>query len=128
MKPSELEWYSRQESIDENPLTAFISELENGLFMVISDKGARLGTIAIGLPISSIQNSINTSSMPIVFGIKHDILTRAIAERVAHHSQKIVIASTFLSGQTPDLSQRSLKFAEESIREFISQKNKSSKP
>ncbi len=128
MKLSELDWYSRQESVGENPLTAFISELDNGIFMVISDKGARLGTIAIGLPTSSVQNRINTSSMPIVFGIKHDILTRAIAERVAHHCQKIVIASTFLSGQTPDLAQRSLKFAEESIREFLLQKTEQSKP
>ena len=123
MKPSELEWYFRQESFGENALTAFISELDNGLFMVISDKGARLGTIAIGLPTSSVQSGINTSSMPIVFGIKHDILTRAIAERAAHHCQKIVIASTFLSGQSPDLAQQALKFAEESIREFLSQKN-----
>ncbi|MHA1276625.1 MAG: hypothetical protein ACTSQI_01255 [Candidatus Helarchaeota archaeon] len=123
MNPSELEWYSRHENIGENPLNIYISELENGVFMVLSDKGARIGTIAIGIPTSSLKNRINISSMPIVFGIKHDLLTRAIAERVALVCQKIVIASTFLSGQSPDLAQRSLQFAEESIREFLSQKS-----
>ena len=117
-----MKWYSKTEKNQENPLTVYITEIENGVFLVLSDKEARLGTVAIGLPSPQGKTRISTSSMPIVFGIRNDLLTRAIAERVAHHSQKIVIASTYLSQQSPDLAQRSLAFAEEAIRDFKARK------
>ena len=122
MEPSKITWYTKTEKNQETPLTVYITEIENGVFLVLSDKEARLGTIAIGLPSPQGKTRIDTSSMPIVFGIRNDLLTRAIAERVAHHSQKIVIVSTYLSQQSPDLAQRALTFAEEAIRVFKSKK------
>ncbi|MFX1294694.1 MAG: hypothetical protein ACFFD2_07550 [Promethearchaeota archaeon] len=122
MESSEVKWFSRCEKDQEKPLTVFITELENGVFLVISDKGPRLGTIAIGIPTPLVKLRVNISSMPIIFGIKNDLLTRAIAERVAHYFQKIVIVSTFLTEESPESAQRSLKFAEESIREFFPKK------
>lgn len=122
MEPSDVKWFSRSESNRDKSLTVFITELENGVVLVLSDKGPRLGTIALGLPSPVVKTQIDTSSMPIVFGIKNDLLTRAIAERVAHYCQKIVITSTFLSDSSPEMAQRTLKFAEESIRDFFTKK------
>ena len=120
MERSKISWYKKTEKNQETPLTIYITEIENGVFLILSDKEARLGTIAIGLPSPQGKTRVSTSSMPIVFGIRNDLLTRAVAERIAHHSQKIVIASTYLSQQSPDLAQRCLRFAEEAIREFKS--------
>ncbi len=124
MGKSEIEWYSRREENEENPLTLFITELENGILLLITDKGPRIGTIAVGVPNPAVKSRTNTSSIPIVFGIRNELFSRAIAERTAHICQKIVIASVFLSNETPELAQRSLKFAVESIREYLS-KNES---
>ena len=38
MKSSEIEWYSRKEKDQKNPITVFITEIENGVFLVLSDK------------------------------------------------------------------------------------------
>ncbi|MHA1651074.1 MAG: hypothetical protein ACTSYB_12835 [Candidatus Helarchaeota archaeon] len=122
MEPSELKWYTKTEKDQVNPLIAFITEVENGLFLLISDKAAQLGTIAIGLPTLLGKNGISTSSIPIVFGIRNDLLTRAIAERVAFRCKKIVIASTHLSEEAAELSQRTLRFVEEVIKDYFSQK------
>ncbi len=114
-----MEWYSRLEKNQKNPLIIFISELENGIILVVSDRGPRLGTIALGVPTLLPHDRINISSMPIVFGIRNDLLTRAIAERVASLCKKIVIVSTHLLNETMELAQRALKFAEASMYEFL---------
>ena len=119
-----LNWYSRREENKEDPLELFITELENGILLIISDKGPRIGTIAMGIPNPKIKSRIDTSSVPIVFGIRNELFSRAIAERVAHISHKLVIASVFLSDESPELAQRSLKFAVESIQEYLSKKQK----
>ncbi len=120
MDPSKIEWYSRIEENVENPIRINISEFENGVIVVISDAGAKLGTIGIGVPTVVAMNRISTSSMPLVFGIKNDLLTRAIAERVAQRCKKIVIASTHLSNESPELAERAIKFMEEITKEFFS--------
>ena len=122
MGNSEIEWYKRREEKEENPLTVYITELENGILLLITDKGPRIGTIAMGIPNPAVKSRADTSSVPIVFGIRNELFSRAIAERTAHISQKIVIASVFLSSETPELAQRALKFAVESIQTYLSQK------
>lgn len=122
MGNSGLKWYSRREEKEKNPLNLFITELENGLIILITDKGPRIGTIAMGIPNPAVKSRTDTSSIPIVFGIRNELFSRAIAERTAHICQKIVIASVFLSSETPELAQRALKFAVESIRSYLSQK------
>ena len=119
MGNSEIEWYSRREHNEEHPLAIYITELENGIFLVITDKGPRIGTIAMGIPNPVVKSRAETSSVPIAFGIRNELFSRAIAERTAHISQKIVIASVFLSNETPELAQRSLKFAVESIQNYL---------
>lgn len=126
MAEKTLEWVSWREKTEDKSLTLHISEIENGLFLIISDKGPRIGTIAMGIPSTSVMSRVSTSSVPIVFGIRNELFSRAIAERVAHISKKIVIASVFLSDTTPELAQRALKFAVESIQEYVSKKQKAS--
>lgn len=127
MGNSEIKWYSRREESEENPLTVYITELENGILLLITDKGPRIGTIAIGIPNPAVKSRAHTSSIPIVFGIRNELFSRAIAERTAHICQKIVIASVFLSIETPELAQRSLKFAVESIQTYLSRKESEKK-
>ena len=124
MAEKNLEWVSWREETEDKSLTLHISELENGLLLIISDKGPRIGTIAVGTPGISMKKQASTSSVPIVFGIRNELFSRAIAERVAHISKKIVIASVFLSDTTPELAQRALKFAVDSIQEYLSKKEK----
>jgi len=112
-------WFSRKEREKENPIEVYISEFTNGLLFILSDKGPRLGTIAIGTPMSLPGDRINTASIPIVFGIRNEIIARAVAERVARASSKMVIASVYLSTESAALAQHALQFAEESIHEFL---------
>ena len=127
MGNSEIKWYSRREESEENPLTLYITELENGILLLITDKGPRIGTIAMGIPNPAVKGRAIASSIPIVFGIRNELFSRAIAERTAHICQKIVIASVFLSNETPELAQRSLKFAVKSIQTYLSRKESDQK-
>jgi hypothetical protein len=122
MPNPKIEWYSWKEKNQKAPLMAFITELENGILIIISDTGARIGTIAIGTSTQLIESRINTSSIPIVFGIRNELLARAVAERVAHQCQKIVIASVYLKDESSELAQRALQCGEESIREYLKNK------
>ncbi len=117
-----IKWHWWREKDQKNPLILYLTELENGIILIISDRGVRIGTIAMGIPNSSIKSRINTSSIPIVFGVRNELFSRAIAERIAHICQKIVIANVFLSDESPELARRSLKFAEQSIHEYFSKK------
>jgi len=119
MEQAAMVWFSRKEREKENPIEVYISEFTNGLLFILSDKGPRLGTIAIGTPMSLPGDRINTASIPIVFGIRNEIIARAVAERVARASSKMVIASVYLSTESAALAQHALQFAEESIHEFL---------
>jgi hypothetical protein len=119
MEQAGIVWFSRKEREQENPIEVYISEINNGLIFILSDKGPRLGTIAIGTPMPLPGDRINTASIPIVFGIRNELLSRAIAERVARACSKLVIASVYLSNESAELAQHSLQFAEKSIHEFI---------
>ena len=125
MEQAGIVWFSRKEKNVENPIEVYISETANGLIFLLSDKGPRLGTIAIGTPTPLLGDRINSASIPIVFGIRNELLSRAIAERVSSACSKIVIASVYLSNETAELGQHSLRFAEESIHEFLSKSKKS---
>jgi len=125
MEYAGLVWFSRKEEAQENPIEVHISEINNGLIFLLSDKGPRLGTIAIGTPVPLPGDRINTASIPIVFGLRNEILSRAIAERVARVCSKMVIASVYLSTESAELAQHSLQFAEESIHEFLLKTKKS---
>ena len=126
MEKKEIEWHSWMEKDQTNPLRLHLTEVENGIFLIISDRGPRIGTIAMGIPNISIKSQIDASSVPLVFGVRNELFCRAIAERVAHICQKIVIANVFLADESPELAQRSLKFAEEAIREYFSARGKTS--
>lgn len=125
MEHAGLVWFSRKEKAQDNPIEVHISEITNGLIFILSDKGPRLGTIAIGTPMPLLGDRINTASIPIVFGLRNEILSRAIAERVAHACSKMVIASVYLSNESAELAQHSLQFAEETIQEFLLKTKKS---
>ena len=122
MPKPEIEWYVWKEKDQKSPLTVFLTELENGILIIISDTRARIGTVAIGISSQLVESRTNTSSIPIVFGIRNELLARAIAERVAHQCQKIVIASVYLKDESSELAQRALQSAEESIREYLKNK------
>ena len=119
MEQAAIVWFSRKEREKENPIEVYITEFMNGLLFILSDKGPRLGTIAIGTPMPLPGDRVNTSSIPIVFGIRNELIARAIAERVARASSKMVIASVYLSAESAALAQHALQYAEESIHEFI---------
>ncbi|MHA1267221.1 MAG: hypothetical protein ACTSRS_18435 [Candidatus Helarchaeota archaeon] len=124
MVSSNLKWLSWREENAEHPLSLYLTEIENGLLLIISDKGPRLGTIAIGTPNLQIKGRTSISSVPIVFGFRNELFSRAIAERIAKLCQKIVIASVFLSMESPELARRALNFTENSIKKYQSERGK----
>ena len=119
---SELKWYAWKEKDQENPFVVFITELENGMLIILSDKGARIGTIALGIPSPLVKGRSSTSSMPIVFGIRNELLSRAISERIAQRCEKIVIASVYMTEDSTKFAQRALQCAEKAIQDYLTKK------
>ncbi len=83
---------------------AFVVEISNALIVLLTDREYRTGTIAIAVPIRVSDRGPVSSSTLTVFGTKYEFLTRALAERVAHNSQKMTFLSLNFSGNKENLA------------------------
>ncbi|MFX1451786.1 MAG: hypothetical protein ACFFCM_13135 [Promethearchaeota archaeon] len=100
MEKNDLFWIKEEKKISHNQtITAYLTEFNNGVIIFLTDKNLKIGTLAIALPMKLDQlNQIGSSSIPLMFGVKNELITRAIAEKVAKSTNKLSIAITnFLS-------------------------------
>ncbi|MFX0133782.1 MAG: hypothetical protein ACFFDN_09065 [Candidatus Hodarchaeota archaeon] len=91
-----LIWLKEEKIISKNiKITAFLTEFNNGVIIFLTEKKIKIGTIAIALPMKLDQlNQISSSTIPLMFGVKNELITRAIAEKVAKNTNKLSIAIT----------------------------------
>ena len=64
---------------------------KNGLIIFLTDSEEKFGTIGIGVPVFSQISSSGSSTSPIVFGIKNELIVKSIASKIAQLTKKIVI-------------------------------------
>ncbi|MHA1381139.1 MAG: proteasome assembly chaperone 4 family protein [Candidatus Helarchaeota archaeon] len=91
-----LNW-SREEILAPNntKISAFFTKFKNANLIFLTDNDNKIGTIAIAVPIKLNSTSqITTSSVPLIFGVKNELITKAIAEKVANITNKLSIAIT----------------------------------
>lgn len=99
-----LIWFKEEVSTPDNlKITLFFTKFENAIIVFLTDKDIKIGTIAIAVPtkINSI-NKINSSIIPFMFGVKNELITRAIAEKVSKQTNRLSIIITNLVSDSKD--------------------------
>ncbi|NVM04229.1 MAG: hypothetical protein HWN67_18000 [Candidatus Helarchaeota archaeon] len=93
---NDLNWLKEEKFISDNTkIIAFLTEFNNGVMIFLTDKNYRIGTIAIAVPMKLDNlNQINSSTIPLMFGVRNELITRAIAEKIAKTTNKLSIAIT----------------------------------
>ena len=83
-----------EESIEKGELkiSALILEIDNAIFLMISEKGYRVSTMAGGVPSPSGVSDMRATSFRII-GHKNLLLASALAERIAHSLKKLAFVS-----------------------------------
>lgn len=71
-------------------MSALAINLENGIIVAISDGEYRVGTIAIGVPLSIEEKKTAAVTFP-VFGTRNEIFAKSMAERTAHEMNRIAV-------------------------------------
>ncbi|MCK5587573.1 MAG: hypothetical protein KAI34_02460 [Candidatus Lokiarchaeota archaeon] len=91
-----------EESIEKGELkiSALILELDNAVFLIISEKGYRVSTMAGGVPSPSKVSDMRATSFRIL-GTRNLILASALAERIAHSLKKIAFVSVATDEEEP---------------------------
>ena len=85
-----MKWIKKE--IEENEkFRVFFTEFINGLIIFLSDSENKFGTIGIGVPLSPQISNRGSSTSPIVFGIKNELIVKSIASKIAQATKKIVI-------------------------------------
>ncbi|MFX0068253.1 MAG: hypothetical protein ACFFA1_04195 [Promethearchaeota archaeon] len=74
----------------EEHLSGLAINLENGIILAISDGEYRVGTLAIGVPLSIEEKKTAAVTFP-VFGTRNEIFAKSMAERTAHEMNRIAI-------------------------------------
>lgn len=85
----------------EEHLSALAINLENGIILAISDGEYRVGTIAIGVPLSIEEKKTAAVTFP-VFGTRNEIFAKSMAERTAHEMNRIAIVIISLKNAEED--------------------------
>jgi len=90
----DLKWIVETLKTDQYTIYGAISKLENCMIFIISKDGFRFGSLAISVPSIRNENSHYPSSttIPIIFGKKNEILSRALSERVCYKTNQLVIS------------------------------------
>lgn len=73
-------------------IDCIVLELENALFLIMSEKGYRVSTMAGGVPSPSGVSDMRATSFRIL-GHKNLLLASALAERIAHSLKKLSFVS-----------------------------------
>jgi hypothetical protein len=81
-------------------ISALILQLENAVFLVISEKGYRISTMAGGIPSPSGVSEMRATSFRIL-GTRNILLASALAERIAHSLKKIAFVSVATKEEEP---------------------------
>ncbi|MBD3229431.1 MAG: hypothetical protein GF329_14700 [Candidatus Lokiarchaeota archaeon] len=105
-----IEWISETIERDDYKLFAAITKLENGLIFILSSKGFKFGTLSISVPHKFQVNGDRTSStaIPIAFGKKNDLITKALGERVSQITNQMVLAIVNIDQENKDLVKDSM--------------------
>lgn len=74
----------------EEHLSALALDLGNGVILAISDSEYRVGTIAIGVPLTIEEKKTAAVTFP-VFGTRNEIFAKSMAERTAHEMNRIAV-------------------------------------
>jgi hypothetical protein len=81
-------------------ISALILQLENAVFLIISEKGYRVSTMAGGIPSPTGVSEMRATSFRIL-GAKNILLASALAERIAHSLKKIAFVSVATKEEEP---------------------------
>ncbi|MHA1301013.1 MAG: hypothetical protein ACTSO9_16455 [Candidatus Helarchaeota archaeon] len=93
---NEFKWLREEIITPENAkIIVLLSRFENANLIFLTDRDYRIGTIAIAVPIKlNSAKHVSSSTIPLMFGVKHELITKAIAEKVANTTNKLSIAIT----------------------------------
>ena len=85
-----------KEELVEGETTFFATylETENASFMMMSEAGDRLGTLAVALPQQ--QKLVGPPISSILLGDRNTMVTRVLAELLAQQTKRIGLASVFI--------------------------------
>ena len=91
-----------EESLEKGELriSALILEIDNAVFLMISEKGYRVSTMAGGIPSPSGVSDTRATSFRII-GARNLILASALAERIAHSLKKLAFVSVATAEEEP---------------------------
>lgn len=112
-------------------LQIIATDFENGIFIAISHAGAnKLGTTALSLPVDThlgLSSEKGYSDTPIgrrgltsatVIGSRNEIYTKALAEKVAIATRKIVYLSTNFKEQSENLFTEAITLVDDLLKQF----------
>jgi hypothetical protein len=89
-----IRWITESIHKDEYSLNAAITKLENGLLLIISENEYKLGSISISIP-HKFQvggESSTSTTIPIAFGKKNELISKALGQRLSHKTNSMVIS------------------------------------
>ena len=89
-----IRWITETIKTDEYSLNAAITKLENGLLLIISENEYKLGSISISIP-HKFQvggESSTSTTIPIAFGKKNELISKALGQRLSHKTNSMVIS------------------------------------
>jgi len=78
----------------ESSFSAVYIEMENASILFLSEGEDHLGTLAVSIP--QREHFIGPPLSSILFGDRNTMVTRLLAERVAHESKKMTLVSVYL--------------------------------
>ena len=90
-------WIEKKIINQNNKINIFYTEFTNGTLIFITDSENKIGTIGIGVPLSSFIYNRGGATNPLVFGVKNELITKTFARKIAEITNKIVIAILNLS-------------------------------
>ena len=95
-----MKWVEKKVIHKNKKLFINYTEFINGLIIYISDTENKLGTIGIGVPLLPSITSKGGATNSIVFGIKNELITKTLAQKIARMTNKIVIMIIHLSDES----------------------------
>ena len=88
---------------DNSKIMIYLTEFKNASLIFLTDSDNKMGTIAIAVPMKlNSVNRISSSTIPLMFGVKNEFITRAIAEKVANKTNRLSIAITNFTSNIKD--------------------------
>ncbi|MHA1311229.1 MAG: hypothetical protein ACTSQO_09895 [Candidatus Helarchaeota archaeon] len=89
-----LKWTSDSIKKENYSLNAAITKLENALIFILSKNSFKLGLLTISIP-SKFQvgdSRISSTTIPLAFGGKDELISKAFGEKISHKTNLPVIS------------------------------------